>query len=253
MTVSVLLPVHGACPYLAEALRSLTEQTEQGFTLVAVMDRPSPSARAVVASWARPTDAVIESTRPGVAAALNAGLAQVQTDWVARLDADDVCLPWRLRTCLDEVRSDPQLVAVSGGAELIDESGAHIGFRGGGHGSEHLVRRLRWRSPMIHPSVMFSTEAVTAVAGYREVPYVEDYDLWLRLAAAGGALAVLPTVLIKYRCHQGQTTKAAKFPPDAEAAVLTAREALAVSRGESVQVARARHRVWSFWNRHVRR
>jgi hypothetical protein len=72
---------------------------------------------------------------------------------------------------------------------------------------EQLRATLAKRSPFIHPTVMFRTEAARSIGGYRAAFEAgEDYDFWLRLADIG-EIAILPQVLIRYREHGGSVTR----------------------------------------------
>jgi hypothetical protein len=67
-------------------------------------------------------------------------------------------------------------------------------------------RELFVESPLCHPSVMLRKAAVEAVGGWRDVAWPEDYDLWLRLDAAGFALDKVPEVLLRWRHRDGRLT-----------------------------------------------
>jgi hypothetical protein len=67
-------------------------------------------------------------------------------------------------------------------------------------------RQIFVESPLCHPSVMLRAEALARVGGFRDGPFPEDYDLWLRLDAAGFGLAKLPRVLLRWRHRPGRAT-----------------------------------------------
>jgi hypothetical protein len=62
-----------------------------------------------------------------------------------------------------------------------------------------MRRDLFVESPLPHPAVMFRAELVHRVGGYRESAWPEDYDLWMRLFAAGARFAKVPRVLLLWR------------------------------------------------------
>lgn len=72
---------------------------------------------------------------------------------------------------------------------------------------EAIIRDLFVESPFVHPSVMFRKGAVESVGGYRETGWAEDYDLWLRLAAAGTRFARLPQPLFFWRERPERATR----------------------------------------------
>jgi len=71
--------------------------------------------------------------------------------------------------------------------------------------AEHARERFV-ESPLCHPSVMLRRTAYERVGGYRDFGGPEDYDLFLRLAEGGGALAKLPDTLLRWRHHGSRST-----------------------------------------------
>jgi hypothetical protein len=72
---------------------------------------------------------------------------------------------------------------------------------------DDILRDLFVESPFVHPSVMFRREEVLSVGGYHERGWAEDYDLWLRLAAAGTRFARLPRTLFFWRERPERATR----------------------------------------------
>ena len=70
-----------------------------------------------------------------------------------------------------------------------------------------ILRDLFVESPFVHPSVMFRKKPVEQVGGYRECGWTEDYDLWLRLAAAGVRFDRLPKLLFFWRERPDRLTR----------------------------------------------
>jgi len=72
---------------------------------------------------------------------------------------------------------------------------------------EDMARERFVESPLAHPSVTFRADAVAAVGGYRAIDGPEDYDLWLRLLAAGWRLAKVPRVDLFWRESPGRASR----------------------------------------------
>jgi hypothetical protein len=64
---------------------------------------------------------------------------------------------------------------------------------------ELVARDLLVESPLVHPASVIRAGALAAAGGWRDGPFPEDYDLWLRLSAAGGRLTNIPRVLLRWR------------------------------------------------------
>jgi len=243
--VSVLLPVHNGERYLLEALESVWSQGFTDLELVVIDDHSDDDTASILDAVEDPRlRRIYLEKRIGTVGALNVGLRECRAPLVARLDADDRCLPGRIQRQVVTMEGRPNLAALGTSALLVDQSGRPIGRRDVPTGAAAVLRRLRWRNALIHPSVMFRHDLVTALGGYStSVRKSEDYDLWLRLATVG-ELDNLGDALIAYRLHPGQGTSAKQSDRVMFDTVRNSREALARSRGESVLLAAWRNHVW---------
>jgi glycosyltransferase involved in cell wall biosynthesis len=212
--VSILMPVRNEGLFLPAALASLRRQSLDDWELVAVDDGSDDATPAILAAAAAdPRVRPLRSPGRGIVAALNAGLAQCRAPLVARMDGDDICHPRRLELQRDFLRSTPEVGLVACTARLFPRQLVQGGMRAyetwqnGLASHEQIVRDLYVESPFVHPSVMFRREEVRAAGGYRDMGWAEDYDLWLRLAAAGTRFARLPHNLFFWREHPRRATR----------------------------------------------
>jgi hypothetical protein len=114
-----------------------------------------------------------------------------------------LCDPRRFEKQVKALNDDPGLVAVGCGSAAIDEEGNALGDYPTPLTHEEIeASHLRGESAIHHPSVMFRTEAVRQLGGYRDLVPCEDFDLWLRLGEVG-RLANLPERLITKRLFPG--------------------------------------------------
>lgn len=204
-SISILLPVRNGMPYLPTALKSIQQQTVTDWQLVIVDDGSEDGTPQVIRALAE-SDSRVVSVRNakslGVTAALNHGLLFCEGEFIARMDADDICVPMRLERQRECLCANPALVAVGSAVLRIDDEGAPIAV--GRWPEKHAdidARLLRGEGGLPHPAAMMRRRALLQVGGYRlEYPYAQDKDLWLRLAEVG-QLANLPEVLLHYREH----------------------------------------------------
>jgi glycosyltransferase involved in cell wall biosynthesis len=203
--VSVILPAHNARRYLAEAVRSICDQTFTDFECIVIDDGSTDSTAILLAYLAR-KDPRIKISRlqcGGIVKALNVGLQQAVGQFIARMDADDISRPERFARQVDYLRKHPQCVAVGSRVQLVDPFGSPLWETSPELAHERIEARLLAGDGqgMVHPAVMMRRDAVMTVGGYRrEYQWAEDLDLFLRLARVG-RLANLPEVLLEYRQH----------------------------------------------------
>ena len=160
----------------------------------------------------------------GIVPALERGRAACRAPFIARLDADDVALPGRIEAQLAAFAADPALVAIGGRARVRREDGpvpqGMAEYVAWINGLVEPARELLVESPLFHPAVTFSADAVAAVGGYRDGDLPEDYDLWLRLVAAGGRIANAPRDVVLLRDRADRLTRTdPRYRPDAFRAV----------------------------------
>jgi hypothetical protein len=148
-----------------------------------------------------------ESGGPFVAA--NAAARQARGEFIFRLDADDVALPHRMAEQLKYFRAHPEVDALFGDPEVIDEQGRSVTFAiPTPRTSEVLKWSLCLGCYLNHSAAAFRRESFLALGGYAERDrYAQDYRLWCDWSRAG-KLAVLTQMLVKYRIHPAQISAA---------------------------------------------
>ena len=238
--VSVLLPVRDAVQTIDAAVGSILTQTYEAFELLIVDDGSSDGTRERLAALgADPRVRVLSrGSGPGdLVAALELGRREARGSSILRMDADDVAHPRRLELCLRRLNSDPQLavvgclirsfpeVTLTGGRKRYDA------WLNGLRSHDAMFRERFVESPIAHPSALIRTSALERVGGYRGFDGPEDYDLWLRLFAAGLRFAKVPRILHFWRDAPGRLSRV--DPRYAAAGMTCARaDALAAHLGD---------------------
>jgi glycosyltransferase involved in cell wall biosynthesis len=204
--VSILLPFRDAEATLPACLRSLARQRLREWECVAVDDGSRDGGAAVVDA-ARAADPRVRRVRQpprGLVAALRAGLAACRAPVVARMDADDLAHRERLSLQLAALDADPGLAAVGCHVRIVPRRGLTPGMRAYerwllGIDSEQRVREEAFvECPLAHPTLAIRTSVLRRF-GYRDCDWPEDYDLLLRLLAAGLRVSVVPRRLLAWR------------------------------------------------------
>ena len=209
--VSWLIPARDAERWLAEAVGSALEACSAADEVVVVDDGSSHDPRALL-----PTDPRLRLLRQpplGIAAALETGRAACRGRYIARLDADDRSLPGRIPAQLRAFAANPLLAAVGGEGQAHPDGSLgpgmalQLAWLNGLHTPDELRRNLLVESPLLHPAVLLRADLLAAVGGYRDFDGPEDYDLWLRLAAAGHHLANVAQPVVALRDRADRLTR----------------------------------------------
>lgn len=215
MFLSVLLPAYNAEKHLPEAIASVLAQTHSDFELLLLNDG-STDRTLEIAEKFRARDSrmqVITHGNMGMGASLNQALEWAKSDWIVRLDADDVMLPHRLERQIAFVERHPRIAV---GGSLVYYIGEDDRVLGAATSSlalpEDFERCQRDGKPIAlhHPSVIMRKDVVLAAGGYRpEFWPADDFDLWARIAEQDRLILVQQEYLVKYRIHGASTSIAA--------------------------------------------
>jgi hypothetical protein len=187
--VSVVVPAYNAEETLAATLHSALQQSLPPLEVL-VVDDGSTDRTAAIAETFGPSVRLIRQQNYGPGAARNAGIRVACGTWIGLLDADDTWMPTKLE-CQLALDIDPLIAII---ACLSDKPGQicppEIGF-------DEL-----WKNNLlVNSTVLLRRAAWRQIGGFdeaRELISVEDYNLWLRIAAAGWRILTLQKVLTHY-------------------------------------------------------
>lgn len=202
--LTVLLPVHNGGVHLRRAVASTLRALPGDAELLVVDDASTDgTARLLGAVADRRLRVLARTASSGVADALAAGLEASEGELVGRMDADDVCPPWRFTRQLALIgRAD----LVFGSMALISGTGRPIGASSALPVRPDAARfHLAIGNFFSHPTLLARRSVLVGAGGY--LPgVVEDYDLWLRCAARDARMLLDPVPALAYRRHAGQVT-----------------------------------------------
>lgn len=215
--ISIVMPVYNAETRLQAALDSIYQQTLTGWELVAVDDGSSDLSARILEDAARVDKRVrvLRRSHYGIASALNAGARAAKAEWLCRMDSDDVMLEHRLATQLEFARSHPELAVVGGlvafrcEGELAEESGMlrFVEWVNSLVRPEDIAREIFIDCPIPHPTFLMRRSTLMDCGGYSEAGDPEDYELLLRLNAAGHALGKVPETILVWTDYAGRASR----------------------------------------------
>lgn len=194
--------IYNCAPYLQEALDSLYAQTYQDFKIILCDDGSKDDTYAIAERNAaeHPNIVLVRNERNmGLNFTLNHCLEYADTEYIARMDGDDISLPMRFEKEIAFLDAHPEYAVVSVPMIYFDENGD---FRRGYGRGEICKKDFLNGSPICHAPCMARTAVFKAVDGYsvdKKLLRLEDYHLWFKIFAAGYKLYSINEPLYKMR------------------------------------------------------
>jgi glycosyltransferase involved in cell wall biosynthesis len=184
MKLTVGLPVYNAMPFLPRTLDSLLQQTHADFELLIIDDGSTDASLDYLKSVKDSRIRLVAQENRGLVATLNRMLAEANTPWLVRHDADDLAFPERLALTVDKIRQNPDAGMVYSFARYCQDERIFGTFRTTSGTPEKLreLTRSGYLLAMCHPAVTLNVAKTQQLGGYRFNLHVEDIDLWWRMA-----------------------------------------------------------------------
>lgn len=186
--ISILMAIYNCAQTLPEAIDSLYDQTYQNFKLILCDDASTDNTYEIAKEYAERHDNIIlikNKKNLKLAASLNRCLEHADTEYVARMDGDDISLPERFEKQINFLDKNPQYALVSSPMILFDENGDW----GNTQTIEKPVKEdFKKGTPHPHAPSMIRTKVIKKVGGYTVNKYLnrgQDYYLWYKIYKAG--------------------------------------------------------------------
>jgi hypothetical protein len=230
-TFSVIIPSYNNPDTIGSAIRSVLRQTVSDFELIVVDDASTDATPQVIEGFLvdERVTLVTRDVNGGQSAARNTGIARARGTFVCLLDSDDLWLPAYLEMMGKTLAATPRAAVAYTDAWVLYD------------GIRRILRRTAmeaYRPPVtpvdpaafllalleygnfVYYSITARRDALQEVGGYDEaLRGAPDYELWLRLCAAGHAFVPCSETLGIYRRRQGQLTADADFKAQASAKI----------------------------------
>ena len=174
--LTVLMPVYNCERYVAQAVRSVLNQSLSDFEFLVIDDGSTDRSAEVVKSFSDTRIRIIGKSHTGLADSLNRGLE------IARIDADDIAVPKRLELQAEQIAKDPGTDVVAGySVYFTGESNIEFAVKPPVADSE-IRKMMDVHNPVNHSTVTFRKKPVIDAGGYDAgFGCFEDFELWLRI------------------------------------------------------------------------
>ncbi len=200
--VSVCMPVYNASKFLRECMDSVLSQTFGDFEFVIVDDGSTDDSVSIVESYADSRIRLIRN-RHDYIGSLNILLREARGKYIARMDADDVMMPYRLKAQTGYMEKHTEVGVLGGGMQQIGEQ----------HSTLIPLHKVTMQDMInscciAHPSVMMRTSVLKqyGLCYEEDFKYAEDYRFWMQLMKNGIVIHNLSVPIIKYRISGNQIT-----------------------------------------------
>ena len=199
--VTVLMPTYNVAPYVKEAVESVLCQTYTDFELLVIDDCSSDDTLDVVRRLEDPRIRIVKNERNlGLADNLNRGLSLITTDYVARMDGDDIALPHWLETEVNYLESHPDVGVCGGGGVRFGTVSSIIRFP---EEHEDIAVNLLFQCTIVVPTFRMSLYREHGLRYRSEAFPAEDYCFWSDVCAVM-PLHNINETLFRYRMHETQ-------------------------------------------------
>ena len=207
--VSVILPVYNADKTLYSAAKSCLDQTYKDLELI-IIDDGSTDRSAEISNSLVNSDSRVSFIRcdenVGVSSAIEKGRRISSGSFIARMDADDMSHPNRIKKQVEVLDANSSLSGCGTSVRLMNAPrtdpgrgfSAYVNWLNGLNDVESLASQRFIDSPIANPSSMVRSSDLAMVGGFSDPEWAEDYDLWLRFLDAGMKLMNIPEVLFDW-------------------------------------------------------
>lgn len=225
--VTVVIPIFNQAKFVVETVGSVLRQTHGHLQVVVVDDGSTDGSSELLTAEFGDRIQLLRQRNGGPSVAINTGLAAANGSFIALLGGDDVCVENRIEAQLEIMRatshdmifSKPFLI--DGAGQPLDDAEFPVFFDE--RPAQPLLRTLLLEGNFLcAPSAFMRREAVARTGWFRPgLIQLQDYDYWLRAAAAGLSLAETGPRVVRYRRHSGNlSSRRASFASIVESTVI---------------------------------
>jgi glycosyltransferase involved in cell wall biosynthesis len=195
--VSVIVPVYNGEKYIREAIDSILNQSYKDFEVIVIDDGSIDNTLSIV----KECDGKIRwksQENKGQASAINEGIKMVKGEYVAYLDADDVCMPQRLEIQVKYLDEHPGVGLVYSGLCQVNSIGK-IQRTIKAVPYDHFV--LLQTDYIARSTVLHRKKCLDEVGLFDEsITGDDDWDMWIRISEKF-RVGYIAEPLVKYRVH----------------------------------------------------
>jgi len=199
--VSIIMPVYNGEKYLEAAIDSIRNQSYKNWELIVINDGSTDNTENIIGQYAdNRLKYVKNEANLGLIPTLNKAINFCDGEYIARMDADDICEKDRLSKQVKFLDKHSSIAMCGTNAIVIDENGNKKGNIVNVSSNDYIQINLLFSVPIIHPSVMLRSQVLKNYRYDENYKHIEDYELWCRIADEH-KICNLSSKLLEYRWH----------------------------------------------------
>lgn len=195
------MPTYNVASYVKEAIESVLQQTYRDFELLVIDDCSTDSTVEVARGFEDPRMCIVQNEKNvGLAENLNRGLGRIATEYVARMDGDDIAEPYWLEHEVAVLDSHPEIGICSGGFQRFGTSSSLVRFP---ERHEDCMANMLFECSVIVPTFRMNLCREYGLRYRTEAFPAEDYRFWAECIRKT-KIYNLQETLFHYRMHPTQ-------------------------------------------------
>ncbi len=205
--ISIVMPVYNREEYLKDAIDSILNQTFFDFEFLIIDDGSTDNSKNIIKEYQKSDNRIkcyFFNKNIGYAKRLNFGIKKSIGEYIARMDADDISLPNRLKLQFEYMEKHRE-VGICGGAIFVFNNQGEKYIHRYPILHKDILAYLLFEPCFAHPTVIFRKKIIQKHSLFynEQLSPAEDYDLWVR-ASELCELGNVSDVVLKYRQHEMQ-------------------------------------------------
>ena len=208
--ISLIMSVYNGEDYLAEAIDSVLKQTFTDWELIVINDCSTDSTGEILEKFAAMDERVKvypNEVNLRLPSSLNRAMTFAQGKYIARMDADDICLPDRLEKQYAFMEENPQVALSSCRFMTLKNGTVSSGGCGGRSENEYIRALLLVTNPILHPGIIAKADVIKNLGYDKSFTCTEDMEIWTRFVLENHKIEILSEYLMIYRLHDKQITE----------------------------------------------
>ena len=207
--ISLIMSVYNGEDYLAEAIDSVLNQTFRDFELIVINDCSTDSTSEILSKYEEDDRVKVFTNEVNLRlpSSLNKAITNAKGKYIARMDADDICLPERLEKQYHFMENNPDVALSSCRFMTLKNGVISSGGCGGKTDNASIKALLLVTNPILHPGIIAKADVISKLCYDKNFTCTEDMELWSRFVMEGYKVQIIPEYLMIYRLHDKQITE----------------------------------------------